>query len=284
MASSSPMPASAKIIKMDDSSTVLSRIFPQATYDCHFCIGDQRIGGHRQLLAANSSVFATMFSSTWSDSFEIIITDTTYDAFKAFVTCLYNGQITITSKNIAELLYLAHKYDVAKLLEGCCQYLRDSFTSENAVESLRLAMHYQLERLAADFVKRTRDDLEAVLQSSRFQHCDAATLHAILNTDDELGCDAEDVFDACIRWAEQKCTADELDPTSAKNVRAALGTCFDLINFEEMDGREFAKRYRVWKALFTREEAEAAMLHFCERPSKRAKLVVNVKRDPIKRR
>lgn len=210
-----------------------------------------------------------------ASEYEIDIADASFEAFRSFLSSFYTGCVTLTSANIAEIFYLTHKYDIESMFNGCSKYLLDSFTTNNSIMSLELAKRYQLEHLHIEFLERIRDNADAVFQTSHFLKCDSATLHAILQTDDdddELDCDAESIFDACIRWAQQQCADKRIDPKCMKNIRMVLGDSFGLISFEKMNGKSFAERYRVWKELFTREEAEKILLHFCETPNKRARL------------
>lgn len=111
--------------------------------DCCFKFDDKEIKAHRKLLSAFSSVFATMFNTSWgSNSTPIPIVDASYDNFASFLDFFYKGEIGLKSDNILEMLYLAHKYDVKELLLSCSKYASDKLRIKNILQFFKVAIRF----------------------------------------------------------------------------------------------------------------------------------------------
>ena len=90
--------------------------------DVLFIIEGQRIPALKSFLSVKSRVFRAMFSGDFKESKdkEIVIEDTTYEAFKAFIRFLYNEDLVLKRndfKTIRELYRLSDRYDVSRLEE-----------------------------------------------------------------------------------------------------------------------------------------------------------------------
>ena len=88
--------------------------------DVLFIVEGQRIPALKAFLSVKSRVFHTMFSGKFKESKdkEIVIEDTTYEAFKTFIRFLYIEDLVLKSndfKMIRELYRLSDRYDVSRL-------------------------------------------------------------------------------------------------------------------------------------------------------------------------
>ena len=91
--------------------------------DVMFIVEEQTIPALKSVLSVISSVFRDMFSGNCNESKveEIVIEDTTYEAFKTFIYFLYCDHLVLKDINDFELtqeLYkLSEKYKVPQLSE-----------------------------------------------------------------------------------------------------------------------------------------------------------------------
>lgn len=129
---------------------VIGAIFGSDSTDCCFQFRDEtsneieEIHAHRKLLVGFSSVFATMFNSTWgeSSSGRIQIADASAKAFKTFLGYFHTGEIELDSSNIKEIFYLAHKYDITELVSSCATFSSDNLSADNAVQYYYTGIRY----------------------------------------------------------------------------------------------------------------------------------------------
>ena len=89
--------------------------------DVVFIVEGLRVPALKAFLSVKSKVFSAMFSGEFKESKdkEIVIEDTTYEAFKTFIRFLYCDQLVLKDKNdfelIGELYRLCDRYDFSRL-------------------------------------------------------------------------------------------------------------------------------------------------------------------------
>ena len=92
------------------------------TSDVRFIVEGETIPALKSFLSIKSKVFSAMFSGEFKESNdkEIVIEDTTYEAFNTFIRFLYCDDLVIKDNNdfelILELYRLCDRYDVSRLL------------------------------------------------------------------------------------------------------------------------------------------------------------------------
>ena len=95
----------------------------ESVSDVWFVVEGQRIPAMKSILSLKSKVFRTMFGGDFKESEdkEVVIEDTTYEAFKTFIQFLYCDRLLLNDNNdfqlIEEVCQLSDRYDVKKLLE-----------------------------------------------------------------------------------------------------------------------------------------------------------------------
>ena len=111
----------------------------------------REIRAHKVILAARSSVFATMFSESnykEASSSVVTITDLSYDVVKELMIFMYTGHVANLNEETAfALLYASEKYDVENLKNLCVRFLASQLTSESAGCVLQIAECFNLHHL-----------------------------------------------------------------------------------------------------------------------------------------
>ena len=91
--------------------------------DVVFVVEGQRIPAMKSILSTKSKVFRAMFGGDFKESAdkEVVIEDTTFDAFKSFIQFLYCDRLVFKDDNdfqlIEEVCQLSDRYDVNRILE-----------------------------------------------------------------------------------------------------------------------------------------------------------------------
>lgn len=243
------------------------KIFVTDTADVHFVFKQdgniEKIPAHKNLLSALSSVFYAMFNGNWQETEEVPITDATAVGFNEFMQFFYKNKVKLTEENVHDVLWLANKYDVDKAITIATRFLVDRLSVKNVLSSFKIAVYCELDELQDICEKYIGINIEKVFKTKEFLQCDLNTLSSIVVIKD-LECDEENVFDACIAWAENACEMKNIDKTDVKNLRLQLGDCFNWIGLIGMAKKEFAVRYRIYKDMFTKEEIDNIFLNFLD--------------------
>ena len=101
----------------------------ESVSDVVFVVEGQRIPAMKSILSFKSKVFRTMFGGDFKESKdkEVLIEDTTYEAFRTFLQFLYCERLVLKDGNdfkmIEKICQLSDRYDVKKLLEKVDDHL-----------------------------------------------------------------------------------------------------------------------------------------------------------------
>ena len=114
------------------SETVVSTEFDyldgQDMFDVLFILQGQRLPAVKAFLSEKSKVFRAMFSGDFEEDKEIVIDDTTYMAFRAFLIFLFDNNLVLDIdkdiKMIGELYGLSVKFCIS----GLADRILDEFT------------------------------------------------------------------------------------------------------------------------------------------------------------
>ena len=127
--------------------------------DVVFVVEGQQIPALKVILSLKSKVFRAMFSGLFKESKveEVVIEETTFEAFKTFIQFLYLDQLVLTNdkdfKLIQKICKLSDKYDTPLILERVSEHLVSMQLSHSDMTSLkwitRIAFKYNLEEVMA---------------------------------------------------------------------------------------------------------------------------------------
>lgn len=260
---------SEKMFKFNTPSKVIAIVFGPDSTDCSFqFVADiattqiSEIKTHRKLLSALSPVFATMFAGSCNGFNQPIpIVDVSFDTFRTFLAYFYSGEITVNTKNINEMMYLAHKYTVEDVVASCSMFLMKQLSIENAIPNYCMAISYHQLDLITKCAEFITNNMENILKSETFIQCDQQTLKRILDLQPK-NFKTHDVFDSCIEWGRYKCRNKGINELSPVNLRNELGDSFKSIRLKRMERDEFYKRIQLIGAMMTQHETDDVLKYF----------------------
>jgi hypothetical protein len=116
--------------------------------DFNFTFNDGRsISVHKNLLAAQSSVFAAMFQTQMKECLtsECKIEDISYETFLQFLEYVYTRKMPTATDRATELYSTAMKYQVQKLPEILEEMILDDINGDEALEILKLGNSFDNE-------------------------------------------------------------------------------------------------------------------------------------------
>lgn len=268
---SSTSSESIKTIAFNNMSKVFEHVFGPDSTDCCFQFptndatsATNELKCHRKLLSALSPVFATMFNADWAESSKVVsIVDASFEDFETFLAYFYKEKIELSTDNVNEIFYLAHKYEVNDLSEGCTAFMIKNLSIENVLQYYALAIRHSQPNLklnCGDFIAL---NTELVLVSEVFLQCDKNTLKQIL-TLTKVSSTEVDLFCACLQWAINKIKKRGITLPIASTVRNELGECFALFRFKEMHRKEYADIFRKIPSFFSKNESDDIFMHFMQ--------------------
>lgn len=253
----------SNILENAGASKINEKLYLNAEFaDVDFifdCDGEiERVPANRAILAAESSVFKSMFFGIWEEEDgDVKIVDATPEAFKEFLQFFYLTKVIIAMENIESVARLADKYDVLHFLSACAQLFEMKLTKENMCYAYQMALHLKDDALIKFCEREISLWPKDVFASESFIRCDLDTLERILELG--LNCKEVDIFDACLKWAKYSCENDYLIE-NAENIKLQLGNCLTSIRFSAMKIEEFTKYYALYRGLFAPDEFEDIVL------------------------
>lgn len=223
--------------------------------DVHFLfeIEQVRIPAHKMILAMTSPAFKTMFYGSIAEVGDIKIVDSSSEEFKEFLSTLYCANVIITAKNVGKVIYLAEKYFADSSLDVCDRFLDGLTTIDDILVGYDLSVQFNRTNLKKSIEEKINNQPKAVIRSDSFLKCSSDALKHIFQIDG-LMCYAKELFDVCIKWTENACNINDLDPSDMQNRKKLLGESFYWIPFYMMKPLQIAQIAAEYKELFDRDE------------------------------
>lgn len=212
-----------------------------ATADVHFKFtlpddSEYRVPAHKNILAAGSEVFHSMFYGSFTSPNEVEIVDASPKAFEEFMQFFYLQCVKLSTGNVVDVMNLTNKYMMLESLAVC----ERSFYEHLPIEKLCFGIHVAnlLNRITLknDLLRLIRLNSTEVFASDSFKQCEPTILKDILESG-QLKCSPMQTFNACLDWSEQACIQKGL-VASLENRKEQLGDCVRLIPFKRMSADE----------------------------------------------
>ncbi|XP_051186139.1 BTB/POZ and MATH domain-containing protein 2-like [Lolium perenne] len=146
-------------------------------------VGGETFWAHRRFLAAQSSVFAALFTGPMRENTapSIRIDDMEPLVFKAMLDFIYTGNLVPPAEDhegdnqiamTQHLLVAADRYDLQRLKSTCAEKLRAYIDMSTVATTLDLAQRHRCHELkdaCFDFLAQTKGNLKAILKSDGFE-------------------------------------------------------------------------------------------------------------------
>lgn len=191
----------------------------EKTADVHFIFeekdGNVKIAAHKDVLAASSPVFDTMFNVELREEGDVMTVDSSREAFEEFLQFFYRQQVKLTIDNIAQVLKLLDKYGVTDCLPICNAFLQEQLMIDDIIWGLHLAIKFQLNDLMEFCSNKIRKNFDKVWTMFNVEADDKVKL--LVNpckrfVSDE---DVDVVYQHILRlWSEELSEPDQLQQQS----------------------------------------------------------------------
>jgi len=127
----------------------------ESACDVVFVIEEQRIPALKHILSFKNIVFRAMFKEKnfkEANAEEVVIKDTTYEAFKTLIWFLYTEKLDLKDNNdfqlMEEVYKLSDRYEAPRLRTAIVDHLRDiELTLDNYELMIKIVFTYKMEEL-----------------------------------------------------------------------------------------------------------------------------------------
>lgn len=179
--------------------------------DVTFIVENQKIPGHRVILARRSSYFrALLYGGLVESSQNEIELNVPLVAFKTLLVYIYTGLMSLSQikeENILDTLGLANQYGFEALEEAISSHLKRKLSLENCCAILDAARLYNLETLTTVCMTFMDRNAATVLTHPSFKNLSQDSLCCLLQRNSFFAQEI-DVFNAVYAWCQYNGTAD----------------------------------------------------------------------------
>lgn len=161
-----------------------------------------RFSAHKNIMAAASGFFATMFESNFSDSKnkEYVVQNMDGASLKKIVHCCHTGQITIDDKCVYDIIKVANYLQLLYIEKKCFEHLTRSLRIDNCVSHHNIADSLNLSNLKTKSIEMISKDF-AGIGANQLQQMEAKLLIDVLKSA-KIEAPEETVFSQLKEWVE----------------------------------------------------------------------------------
>ena len=193
---------------------------------------------HKYVLSISSPVFYKMFyGSTETVTKTIHLSDHKRDTLAAFLRFIYKDICPTDFEKDFEVLSLMVKYEIIRFYTECWDSLQNNTEPEKAYKFLEKFLELKGEGLVEMCLGMIDVLAEDYFVSEYFLNIEKDTLSILLDRD-TLRYNETDIFKAVLKWADRKCSNQNLKSTR-ENRRMVLGNAIYSIRFLLMNQTEF---------------------------------------------
>lgn len=229
----------------------------EKTCDVRFILttedGDiEKVPAHKCILAAISDKYKKQFYGAFEKKDTVHMPNSTAEAFKEFLQFFYRSLVTVTAKNVAQVMSLTKEHMMYDCLIVSASVCKETLASEEMCWGYEIAILLELDELKTFCEWKISANPVETFESSSFLRCNKNVLSRVLQLNSSE-CNAKVVFEACMEWAKMACIRKELDATM-ENIRGELGNLFWEIRFKTMTAEDFDEISKTHPDLFTPDE------------------------------
>ncbi|XP_032230594.2 kelch-like protein diablo [Nematostella vectensis] len=192
---------------------------------------------HRNVLAAASPYFRSMFSSHFREQNEskpVILENITADVMEELLNFIYTGTIKITPFNVKDLVSASNYLLMNSLKDACVSFMKSMINPSNCLGIETAANQFDCEALRKTANQYILDNFATVSQTDEFKSLPADKLEEFLSSDETKVDREEQIFEALETWVSHN--EDErkpLFPRLIQHVRFPLMSPYYLADFVE---------------------------------------------------
>ncbi|XP_033249305.1 BTB/POZ domain-containing protein 9-like [Drosophila miranda] len=198
--------------------------------DVEFLVEDQRLPGHRLVLATRSEYFrALLYGGLAESNQRDVPLEVPLEAFKLILGYLYSGKMhlsTLDVDTIIDVLDLAHLYGLQAVETGVDKYLQQNLSVSNVCTILDVARRKNLNQRAEECLNFIDYNSSDIVKHDSFEKLSKELIEELLRRDKFAALEI-DIFRAVCKWRDNHPSEDF--KTVAALVRLPLMTIQQLV-------------------------------------------------------
>ncbi|XP_033236721.1 BTB/POZ domain-containing protein 9-like isoform X3 [Drosophila pseudoobscura] len=198
--------------------------------DVEFLVENQRLPGHRLVLATRSEYFrALLYGGLAESNQREVPLEVPLEAFKLILGYLYSGKMplsTLDVDTIIDVLDLAHLYGLQAVESGIGKYLQQNLSVSNVCTILDVARRKNLNQRAEECLNFIDNNGSDIVKHDSFAQLPKESLEELLRRDTFAALEI-DIFRAVCKWRDNHPSEDF--KTVAALVRLPLLTVQQLV-------------------------------------------------------
>lgn len=210
--------------------------------DVVFIVSDLRFPAFKDVLRAANEQFYIQNVEPHRHLREIVIENVDPSGFQQFLRFLHFGDANLTSLNVMPTFDVAETYQHFPLLALCTDFICSDIRTANVLQVFDWNMrhqNYQIQRTCRGYFI---DNAIAVLTETRqFERISRQLLELILKCD-VLNCAEILLFKQTVKWAEIRCLATQIEPSTA-NKQKMLADVLHLVRLNISENLEVASEF-----------------------------------------
>ncbi|XP_041447892.1 BTB/POZ domain-containing protein 9-like [Drosophila obscura] len=200
-------------------------------------VEDQRLPGHRYILAARSEYFRALLYGDMAESKEREIRlEVPVEAFRVILEYIYSDKLplsTLAVDKIIDVLVLAHLYGLKDVETAISKYLQQNLAVSNVIVILNAARLYDLDQLTAGCLMFMDNNMVDLLKHDSIQMLSKESFEEVLGRESFSAPEVE-IFRTLCKWRENNPNED--NQTLFSLVRLPLMTIDDLLHVVRPSG------------------------------------------------
>lgn len=170
--------------------------------DITICVEKYEFTCHRNVLAASSPYFKTMFTTNLYESqqSQIVLHEVEPPSVELIIQYAYTGKIEITESNVQSLLASSSLFQIASLHAACAKFMENKLDAQNSIGIHCFAHIHNCEDLCIKAKEFIEKNFMEVCNSEEFLSLSYEKISEFISSD-ELNVDKEEyIFEALMRW------------------------------------------------------------------------------------
>lgn len=176
--------------------------------DVNINVGQQSFPAHKNILAASSGYFLSLFEEQSTRGYEeklgctteVNISNVTGNAMSLVLSYIYTGEVRLCQSNVESIIQCAKKFKLPSLMKACCNYFVNTLDIQNCLSVLSFSTVHSYDELQKVVFHFAQQHFLQLSTTSEFLNSSASIVATILSSDDLNVEKEENIFEALIKW------------------------------------------------------------------------------------
>ena len=170
--------------------------------DVELHVTDMVFCAHKVVLSACSKYFKAMFTGKMEESlkYKVQLHQVHPESLKDIINFAYTGDVSITLRNVQDLLATARMLQLERIVDACCEFMMSHIHPSNCIGILTFAELHSCDQLWAQAFGYLEDHFMQIISFEEFLKIDGSLIKKILQSDNLNVATEEDVVNALEAW------------------------------------------------------------------------------------